>query len=65
MKFFLPCGPMLTKTKKNHKKSKMQNFEKQKKKFGDMEKRYLSTKFGINLHDGFCENGFYGRRTPA
>ncbi len=28
-----------------------------------MEKRYLSTKFGINLHDGFRENGFYGRRT--
>ncbi len=28
-----------------------------------MEKRYLSTEFGINLHDGFWENGFYGRRT--
>ncbi len=39
----------------------MQNFENQKKWSGDMEKRYLSTKFGINLHDGFGENGFYGR----
>ncbi len=30
--FFLPYGPMLTKTKKkkNHNKSKMQNFEKKK-----------------------------------
>ncbi len=25
-----------------------------------MVKRYLSTKFGINLLDGFLENGFYG-----
>ncbi len=24
---------------------------------------YLSTKFGINLLDGFWENAFYGRRT--
>ncbi len=36
----------------------MQNFEKKKKKkkkkwSGDIDKRYLSTKFGINLHDGF------------
>ena len=30
----------------------MQNFEK-KKWSGDMVKRYLSTKFGINLLDGF------------
>ncbi len=30
-----------------------------------MEKRYLSTKFGINLQDGFWENGFYGRRTDG
>ncbi len=26
-----------------------------------MVNRYLSTKFGINLHDMFWENGFYGR----
>ncbi len=26
-----------------------------------MVKRYLSTKFGINLLDWFWENGFYGR----
>ncbi len=26
-----------------------------------MVKRYLSTKFGINLLEGFWENGFYGR----
>ncbi len=26
-----------------------------------MMKRYLSTKFGINMPDGFWENGFYGR----
>ncbi len=26
-----------------------------------MVKRYLSTKFGINLLDAFWENGFYGR----
>ena len=26
-----------------------------------MVKRCLSTKFGINLLDGFWENGFYGR----
>ncbi len=25
---------------------------------------YLSTKFGINVLDGFWENAFYGRRTP-
>ncbi len=44
----------------------MQNFEKQKKKWsGDLEKRYLSAEFGINLHDGFWENGFYGRRTDG
>ncbi len=30
-----------------------------------MVKRYLSTKFGINLHDGFLENGFYGRTTDG
>ena len=54
LKFFLPYGPMLTKTKKNRKKSKMQNFEKQQKKWsGDMLKGYLSTKVGINLLDGF------------
>ncbi len=28
-----------------------------------MVKRYLSPKFGINIPDGFWENGFYGRRT--
>ncbi len=28
-----------------------------------MVKRYLSTKFGINLLDRFGENGFYGRMT--
>ncbi len=26
-----------------------------------MVKRYLSTKFGINMPDEFWENGFYGR----
>ncbi len=26
-----------------------------------MAKKYLSTKFGIDLLDGFWENGFYGR----
>ncbi len=26
-----------------------------------MVKRYLSDKFGINLLDGFWENGYYGR----
>ncbi len=26
-----------------------------------MMKKYLSTKFGINLPDGVWENGFYGR----
>ncbi len=31
----------------------MQNFEKQKKWSGDMVKRYLFTKFGINIPDGF------------
>ncbi len=25
--------------------------------------RYLSTKFGVNLFDGFWENAFYGRTT--
>ncbi len=28
-----------------------------------MVKRYLSTKFGTNIPDGFWENGFYGRTT--
>ncbi len=28
-----------------------------------MVKRYLSTKFGINLLDGFWQNGFYRRQT--
>ena len=35
------------------KKSKLQNFEKEKKWSGDMVKRYFSTKFGINLLDRF------------
>ncbi len=39
----------------------MQNFEKNLS--GDMAKMYLFTKFGINMHDGFWENGIYGRRT--
>ncbi len=39
----------------------MQNFEEQKKWSGDMVERCLSTKFGINMLDGFWENGFYGR----
>ena len=28
-----------------------------------MVKRYLYTKFGIDMPDGFWENGFYGRTT--
>ena len=40
--------------KKIIKNKKVQNFEKQKKKCSaGMVKRYLSTKFGINLLDGF------------
>ncbi len=30
-----------------------------------MVKRYLSTKFGIDLLDGFWENEFYGRTTDG
>ncbi len=30
-----------------------------------MVKRYLSTKFGINLLDGFWENEFYERMTDG
>ncbi len=41
----------------------MQNFEKRKKWSRDMVKRYLSTKFDINMLDGFWENEFYGRTT--
>ena len=65
LKFFLPYGSILTKTKKkNRKKSKTQNFEKKKISLEIiMVKRYISTKFGINLFDGFWENGFYGRQT--
>ena len=57
-------SPMWSHVNENEKKkSKMQNFDKQKKWSGDRMKRYLSTKFGINLPDGFGENGFYGRWT--
>ncbi len=51
--FFLPCGPMLTKTKKNRKKSKSEILKNKKQLSGDMVKRYVSTKFGINLLDRF------------
>ncbi len=51
LEFFLPYGPMLTKTKKKIKKCKILKIIK--KMSGDMAKRYLSTKFGINLLDGF------------
>ncbi len=27
--------------------------------------RYLSVKFGVNPHDGFRENGVYGRTTDG
>ncbi len=30
-----------------------------------MVKRYLSTKFGINMPEGLWENGFYGRTTDG
>ena len=59
LKFIFPCGIMLTKTKTNLKNAKkMKNKQKWS---GDMVKRYISTKFGINLLDGFWGNGFYGR----
>ena len=65
--FFLPYGPMFRKTKKNRKKSKMQNFEK--KWSGDMVKRYLSTKLVLICWTGSGKTGFtdertVGRRTP-
>ena len=48
---------MLTKTKKKivkkKKNQKCKILEKKKKWSGDMVKRYFSTKFGINLPDGF------------
>ena len=69
LKFLLLYGPMLTKTKKNHKKIKNLKFWKTKKKWsGDMVDRYLSVKFGVNPLDGFRENDVYGRmdgRMPA
>ncbi len=47
--------------KKIRKKSKIKNFEKQKKWSGDMVDRYLSPKFGINSFSGFRENDVDGR----
>ncbi len=45
------------------KKSNIAKFWKTENKWSrDMLKRYISTKFGINLLDRFWENGFYGRR---
>ena len=67
LKFFVPYGCMLTKTKRIIKKL---NFEKQNNKWsGNMVDRYLSLKFGVNPLDGFRENDVYGRtdgrRMPA
>ncbi len=59
--FFLWYGPMLT-IIKNQKCTILQN---RKKWSGNMVKRYLSTKFDINLFDGFWENWFYGWWMPA
>ena len=63
---FSPIWSHVNTKKKNRKNSKMQNFEKLKTKWsGDMVKRYLSTKFDINLLDEFWQNGFYGRTTAG
>ncbi len=43
----------------------MQHFEKIKNWSGDMVERYNSTKFGIDLLDGFWENEFYERWTDG
>ncbi len=74
LKFFLPYGPMLTKTKKkNHKKSKILNFEKpkKKKKKNDMEIWWIGTcpQNLALIHSGVSEKTMStddGRwRTPA
>ena len=44
---------MLTKTKKNRKNLKIENFEKRKKWSGDMVERELPTKFGLDPCSGF------------
>ncbi len=57
---------MWTETKNNRKKSKMQILKKQKEKRSGLEiwwKGTLPPKFGINLLDGFRENGFYDGQT--
>ncbi len=46
-------SPMLTKTKKNRKKSKMLNFEKQKKMVWRYGEKVPFHQFGINLLDSF------------
>ena len=67
--FFLPYGPMLTKMKKKIVKNQTCTILKKKKKkrkkewSGDYGEEVPFHQTGINLFDGFWENGFYGRRT--
>ncbi len=63
LKFFVPYGPMLTKTKKNRKQNlkNLKYFEKPNKWSGDMVDRYMSLKFGVKPLDGFREDDVYGR----
>ena len=58
---FPPYGPMLAKTKKDRKCNVLKN----KQRSGDMVKRYLSTKFGINLFDGSGKKRFMDGRTDG
>ena len=56
LKYFIPWGPMLTKTKTIHKIFKIENFEKTK----------LPTRFGLDPCSDFRETGWvYGRRTDG
>ena len=64
--FFLPYGPMLTKTKKkNVKNKKIENFWKTTNmvwRYGGYV-GYMALKFGVNPLDGFRGNDVYGRTT--
>ena len=64
---FSPIRSHANENDKNCKKSKLQNFGKQQQQQQkwsvDVVKRYIFTEFGIDVFDGFWENGFYRRRT--
>ena len=57
LKFLLPYGPICVSENESEKIKTVKKIGK-KNQSGDMVKMYLATKFGINLHNGFWENGF-------